>query len=197
MLGLFSFSFRASKKASKLTKHPIKTPHQHKLSRGLASLPSLQENVAELCWADPLTNSVVQLFFLLRAYSRIPCQSSGERQTNTSVARLCPFILSQCFGPNNVFTITTRMKEKRWQEGISRWVAQALWFATWVEGKDRKKTRKGLRQKSPSEWLHLNQASPIQKSLQDSSNINKWIMCLGSKAFSTVLPKGLFHLHFL
>lgn len=83
------------------------------------------------------------------------------------------------------------------QERISRWLAQ-ISFAMWVEGEGKekkKKKRKGLRQKSPGEWLDLNQASPIQKSPLDCSN--KWIVCLGSKVFSAVLPKGLFHLHFL
>lgn len=67
----------------------------------------------------------------------------------------------------------------------------------WKGREKKKKSRKGLRQKYPSEWLCLAQPSPIRKSPRESSNINKWITCPRSKALSSVLQKGLFHLHFL
>jgi len=54
LFGFFSVS--SKEKASKSTKCPSKTPYQ--LSRGFASLPSLEENIAKLCWVDHPSNSV-------------------------------------------------------------------------------------------------------------------------------------------
>lgn len=116
----FRFPLEHQKKHQNLQNIQSKSHINTNSPEGLQACPACRKLWLSCVGLTPLNNSVVQLFFLLHAYTSIPCKSSGERQTNASVARLCSFILSQCFGPNNVFTITTRMKEKRWQEGISR-----------------------------------------------------------------------------
>lgn len=157
-LHTFFFHFPLEKR-HKIYKHPIKTPHQ--LKRGIASL---QENAAELYWVDPLNYSVVQLSFLLHAYCRIPCKSSGEKQTPL----LHNYVL--LLYPNTLVQITCLPSPPRWKRRDSRKesagdLPKCRLPCGW-KGKDRKKKtkeRKGLSQKSPGEWLHLNQTFPSRK----------------------------------